>query len=121
MDYKIRINLSLLNNAIETEVEIGDSMEKGIFIPYRYAPIYKKKKGVFLHLFAKERRANAFGQSHYLRPNCDKLKYEQIKLDTGMDAPFSILGNMTVQGENKYWRKTEKDIKKSIENILDND
>lgn len=55
MDYKIIINLSLLNNAIETEVEIGDSMEKGIFIPYRYAPIYKRKKAYFcIYLQKKE-------------------------------------------------------------------
>lgn len=38
-----------------------------------------------------------------------------------MDEPFSILGNMKVQGENKGWRKTEKNIKESIDNILDND
>lgn len=55
MDYKIIINLSLLNNAIETEVEIGDSMEKEYLFPIDMLLSTKRKKAYFcIYLQRKE-------------------------------------------------------------------
>ena len=116
-NYLINLTLDNLNDTVVTEMEIGDVIEKWIFIPFSTNPVIRGKKGsVIIRMLAVEKRANAFNQSHYLKPKCNKKTYEYLK-SIGKD--LKILGNMSIAGTAYVPRNSEKEILSSLDEILD--
>lgn len=118
MNYRIDLDLTKLNSVIETEEEIGDRMEKGIFIPYRCNTIYRRKKGIWLTMLAVEKRENSFGQSHYIKQTCSKERYMELKREAETNSPLVIIGNMKIDGRYDAWKKEKLYTKNNINEIL---
>ena len=96
-NFELNIALSDIPNVVETEMEIQGTTEKGLFIPFRFAPIYKAIHGkITLRLYMQEKQVIVFGQTHFIRVNYNKEGYEFIK-NCGYD-PYIILGH----GKRKF-------------------
>lgn len=113
--YTGALELTKLNNTVETEEEIGGVMEKGIFIPYRYNSFYKTKKGhKALKITVLEKSANFKGQSHMVMQRCDKKMYKELK-ELGCD--FYIFGNLYLLDTYSGMAKQEH-VKNKIDEIF---
>jgi len=93
--------------------------EKGIFIPFRFNPIYKKKKGGYqLNLNALARKPNEYGQLYGLKPRYSVVAIKKI-LDAGLESS-QWLGYITRSKDKSYnyMSRSTVDNKKNIDNIL---
>lgn len=115
-NFTVRINLNKLNNVMITEEEIEGVMEKGLFIPFRYNPIYvTQKRECKLSMNAMEMKPNSFGQSHFLLPRCSPKAREKLE---ALGQPLNILGNIYVQVKKGYNYSLNKKNEVSLDDAL---
>lgn len=115
-NFTVCLKLNKLNNVIITEEEIEGVMEKGLFIPFRYNPIYvTNKKDCKLSMTAMEMKPNKFGQSHFLLPRCNQKEREKLER---LGQPINILGNIYVQVKKGYNYSLNKKNEVSLDDAL---
>lgn len=115
----IKVTLSELNGAMEIVEEVAGVPEKGIFIPFRFNPIYRKKNGgCQLNITALVKKPNEYGQLYGLKPQFSPSAAKKV-LDAGLDSNF-WLGFITRNNNNKYNYLSQSDgnNKNNIDNIL---
>lgn len=117
-DFLIQIEISNLNNVIETTEEISGVMEEGVFIPFNFNPVYRGSKGkIVLNLFAKEKAPNEYYQSHFIRMNFPKNKISKLER-MGFNV-WGICGNMRLTKDAILLQKNVYTNKKaSIDDAL---
>lgn len=120
MDHlSVNVILSELNGAMEVIEEVSGVPEKGIFIPFRFNPIYKKKKGGWLlNLNALARKPNEWGQLYGLKPRFSVVAAKKV-INAGLESN-QWLGYITRSKSNfyNYMSRSMIDNKNNIDNIL---
>lgn len=100
VDYQILLKLTSFNNAIITREEINGIEEEGVFIPLKYNSIFRTRGGeIAVNLYAKEKKPNAYGQSHVISNKMSKKKYLELK-ELGFETAF--IGNMKIVRNSGY-------------------
>lgn len=117
-NFELEIELSEIPNTVETEMEVLGTMEKGLFIPFRFAPMFRGKRGrVVLKLYMQERTVVAFGQTHFIRVNYNKKGYFFIK-KCGYN-PFTIIGHGKRVFKNKGFLLNPNNNKESFDEAFE--
>lgn len=96
------------------ENEVDGQILEGIFIPFKYNPIYRGQEGhIFLNLFANEIRINANHQTHILKPCIFKEKEEELEEIGAEIIPVGFMKRIATKKRNyKIVDKSNLKIKK---------
>lgn len=115
-NFLIDVNLSSLNEAMTTTMEVNGIEERGIFIPFRYNFLNVWKQSVTLRMVAYEKKANAWNQSHGVREYGSKRVLERLNR-LGIKPKF--IGNMKLYYDPNFnyraYKKNSVDIDDALE------
>lgn len=90
----IKIDLAKLNGAFIKEIAGRTETKNCLVIPINDASLFQGQKGIYLDLLAREMKDSRYGDTHIVKQNLPKEKYQALTEDERRNQP--ILGSAKV-------------------------
>lgn len=104
----IKIDLAKLNGAFIKEIAGRTETKNCLVIPINDASLFQGQKGIYLDLLAREMKDSRYGDTHIVKQNLPKEKYQALTEDERRNQPILGSGKSNVRLWRLYIRSIQR-------------